>query len=78
MLSSAGNSYNRDYLGETEDGSQMPILNVFRRDGGAIRHFWGSELLYAPTDDGRRHHRAALERCSTSHMRDAEPTGTSS
>jgi predicted dithiol-disulfide oxidoreductase (DUF899 family) len=53
MLSSAGNSYNRDYLGETEDGSQMPILNVFRRDGGAIRHFWGSELLYAPTDDGQ-------------------------
>ena len=23
----------------------MPMLNVFRRDGGAIRHFWGSELL---------------------------------
>jgi predicted dithiol-disulfide oxidoreductase (DUF899 family) len=53
MLSSAGNTYNRDCLGETADGSQMPILNVFRRDGGAIRHFWGSELLYAPTDAGQ-------------------------
>jgi predicted dithiol-disulfide oxidoreductase (DUF899 family) len=53
LLSSAANSYNRDYLGETAEGSQMPMLNVFRRDRGAIRHFWGSELLYAPTDPGQ-------------------------
>jgi predicted dithiol-disulfide oxidoreductase (DUF899 family) len=53
LLSSSGNSYNRDYLGETAGGSQMPMLNVFRRDRGAIRHFWGSELLYAPTDPGQ-------------------------
>ena len=50
LLSSAGNTYNRDYLGETTDGTQRPMLNVFHRDGGVIRHFWGSELLYAPTD----------------------------
>ena len=31
----------------------MPMLNVFRRDRGTIRHFWGSELLYAPTDPGQ-------------------------
>lgn len=31
----------------------MPMLNVFRRDGEEIRHFWGSELLYAPTDPGQ-------------------------
>lgn len=53
LLSSAGNNYNRDYFGETADGSQMPMLNVFRRDGGVIRHFWGSELFYAPTDPGQ-------------------------
>ena len=52
LLSSAGNSYNRDYLGEAE-GWQMPMLNVFRRERGAISHFWGSELLYAPTDPGQ-------------------------
>ena len=23
------------------------------RDGATIRHFWGSELLYAPTDPGQ-------------------------
>ncbi len=50
LLSSAANSYNRDYLAETPEGHQRPMLNVFHRDGEAIRHFWGSELFYAPTD----------------------------
>jgi predicted dithiol-disulfide oxidoreductase (DUF899 family) len=53
LLSSVGNTYNRDYLGETTEGAQRPMLNVFRRDGGVIRHFWGSELFYAPTDPGQ-------------------------
>ena len=53
LLSSAGNTYNRDYFGESEEGAQMPMLNVFRRDGEAIRHFWGSELLDAPTEPGQ-------------------------
>ena len=53
LLSSATNTYNRDYLGETAEGEQRPMLNVFHRDGEAIRHFWGSELFYAPTDPGQ-------------------------
>jgi len=53
LLSSAGNTYNRDYFGETAEGAQMPMLNVFRREGEAIRHFWGSELFYTPTDPGQ-------------------------
>jgi predicted dithiol-disulfide oxidoreductase (DUF899 family) len=53
LLSSAANTYKRDYHSETADGSQMPMLNVFHRDGGTIRHFWGSELLYAPNDPGQ-------------------------
>jgi predicted dithiol-disulfide oxidoreductase (DUF899 family) len=53
LLSSAGNTYNRDYLGETAEGWQRPMLNVFHRDGEQIRHFWGSELFYAPTDPGQ-------------------------
>jgi predicted dithiol-disulfide oxidoreductase (DUF899 family) len=53
LLSSSANTYNRDYLGETADGSQRPMLNVFHRDGETIRHFWGSELFYAPTDPGQ-------------------------
>ena len=50
LLSSSSNSYNRDYLAETAEGHQRPMLNVFHRDGETIRHFWGSELFYAPTD----------------------------
>ncbi len=53
LLSSAGNTYNRDYLGETEEGHQRPMLNVFHREGDAIRHFWGSELFFAPTEPGQ-------------------------
>jgi predicted dithiol-disulfide oxidoreductase (DUF899 family) len=53
LLSSAGNTYNRHYHAETEDGSQMPMLTVFRRDGATIRHFWSSELLYAPSEPGQ-------------------------
>ena len=53
LLSSAGNTYNRDYLAETAEGAQRPMLNVFHRDGETIRHFWGSELFYAPTDPGQ-------------------------
>ena len=53
FVSSAANTYNRDYLAETAEGRQRPMLNVFHRDGETIRHFWGSELFYAPTDPGQ-------------------------
>jgi len=53
LLSSAGSTYNRDYLAETAGGEQWPMLNVFHRDGGTTRHFWGSELFYAPVDPGQ-------------------------
>jgi predicted dithiol-disulfide oxidoreductase (DUF899 family) len=53
LLSSGGNSYNRDYFGETQSGAQIPMLNVFRRDSGEVRHFWGSELMFAPTEPGQ-------------------------
>ena len=32
-----------------------PMLNVFVRDRGTIRHFWGSELVFAPDDPGQDH-----------------------
>jgi predicted dithiol-disulfide oxidoreductase (DUF899 family) len=53
LMSSAGSSYNCDYLAETADGTQKPMLNVFHRHGTTIRHFWGSELFYAPVDPGQ-------------------------
>jgi predicted dithiol-disulfide oxidoreductase (DUF899 family) len=68
LLSTAGNSYDRDYFGDSlglspalrrqqdfKDGEEwdMPMLNVFRKEGGAVRHFWGSEMLFAPKEPGQ-------------------------
>jgi predicted dithiol-disulfide oxidoreductase (DUF899 family) len=68
FLSTAGNSYDRDYFGDSiglspavrrqqdfKDGEEwdMPMLNVFRKEGGAVRHFWGSEMLYVPKEPGQ-------------------------
>jgi predicted dithiol-disulfide oxidoreductase (DUF899 family) len=70
LLSTAGNTFDRDYFGDSTalaaamrqqqdftDGEEwdMPILNVFRRDGKAVRHFWGSELLYVPPEPGQEY-----------------------
>jgi predicted dithiol-disulfide oxidoreductase (DUF899 family) len=53
LISSAGNSYNRDYFGEDEKGSQWPMANVFVKRPDGVHHFWGSELLYAKNADGQ-------------------------
>ena len=53
LLSSAGNSYNRDYHGEGPDGSQWPMLNVFVRRRGKLRHFYATELLFGKADPGQ-------------------------
>ena len=70
LLSTAGNSYDRDYFGDStaltsgmrkqqefKPGEEwdMPMLNVFRRDGKTIRHFWGCELLYVPPEPGQEY-----------------------
>jgi predicted dithiol-disulfide oxidoreductase (DUF899 family) len=53
LLSSASNSYHPDYFGERPDGGQNPILNVFTRKDGVIRHAYATELMFAPTDPGQ-------------------------
>jgi predicted dithiol-disulfide oxidoreductase (DUF899 family) len=53
LLSAAGNSFKRDYSAETPEGFQMPMMTVFHRYGDEIRHFWSSELMYAPSDPGQ-------------------------
>jgi len=68
LISTAGNDYSAHYYGHTsaltpamraergykegEDWDE-PMLNVFRKDGDTIRHFWGSELVFAPEDPGQ-------------------------
>ncbi len=50
LLSSGGNSYNRDYRGETAEGAQLPSLNAFVKRGGKIHHVYNTELLFAPSE----------------------------
>ena len=53
LVSTGGTTYNRDYHGETDDGEQIPAINVFVRRGDRVHHFYNAELLYAPHPDGQ-------------------------
>lgn len=55
LYSAQDTSYQTDYLGQSPDGSQLPMMNIFVRDSDGIRHFWGSEMFYAPSDWHPRH-----------------------
>jgi predicted dithiol-disulfide oxidoreductase (DUF899 family) len=70
FLSTAGNRYSDHYYAHTtaltpamreargygpEENWDEPMLNVFRKDDSTIRHFWGSELVFAPDDPGQHH-----------------------
>ncbi len=56
LISAAHNDYPLRYWTEAEDGTQLPMANVFVRRDGAIRHFWGSELLFRPSTTGEPRH----------------------
>jgi predicted dithiol-disulfide oxidoreductase (DUF899 family) len=53
LLSSSGNNYNLDYFGETDDGAQWPMLNVFSKRPDGIYHFYGTEVFFAPHEPGQ-------------------------
>ena len=54
LISAAGNSFKRDYLAESLDGTQLPMMTVFHRESdGSIRHFWSSEMMFAGSDPGQ-------------------------
>ncbi len=89
LLSTHGNTYDRDYFGDSsglpaavrkqqefKDGQEwdMPMLNVFRRHGKVISYFWGSEILYMPPESGQEYrHNDALD--SLWNMLDLTPEG---
>ena len=61
ILSSANNTYNHDYQGETAAGEQMPALNVFVPRGEKIFHFYNTELLFVdPEKDQNARHLDSL------------------
>jgi len=53
LLSSADNTFNRDYGAEDETGQQWPLAHVFTRRGKKIHHFWSSEMWWAAHDPGQ-------------------------
>jgi predicted dithiol-disulfide oxidoreductase (DUF899 family) len=53
LLSSSANSFNRDYRGEDEEGSQTTSLNVFTRRDGIIRHAYNTELFFIAPEAGQ-------------------------
>lgn len=55
LLSTAGNHYNRDYHGKGSEGGDTTMLNVFRREGATVRHFWGTEMAHTDGDPGQDH-----------------------
>ena len=76
LLSAANNTFKSDYHAETSMG-QMPILTVFQKDGDTIRHFWSSELMYAPADPGQDwRHAGTLE--ALWNLMDLTPEGRAS
>ena len=72
FLSDVTTRYSADYFGDTrkfppamradrklKSGEEWDetIFNVFRNEAGTVRHHWGSEMAFAPSDPGQ-HHRA--------------------
>lgn len=70
FVSTAGNSYDADYFGDTSkfspelrkshgvpDGQDWDetIYNVFRLEEGTVRHFWGSELSFTAAGPNQHH-----------------------
>lgn len=53
LVSAGGTTYNRDYHGRNSEGQDSTMMNVFRRQGGKVFHFWGSEMAYAEVDPGQ-------------------------
>ncbi len=53
LLSAAGNGYSQAYFGENAEGNQLPMLNVFTRDGQTIHHRYATELMFALAEAGQ-------------------------
>lgn len=53
LLSAEGNTYNRDFHGEDEEGDQNPLLNVFVRRDGRVHHAYATELLFVDEEPGQ-------------------------
>lgn len=53
LLSSHGNTFNRDYNAERSEEIQNPVFSVFRRVDDRIHHSYSTELLFFAADEGQ-------------------------
>ncbi len=53
LLSAAESDYQLHYGGETDEGSQLPALNVFVRGKNGVHHAYNTELLYKKSPRGQ-------------------------
>lgn len=58
VFSDAGSGYLLEYFPytETKDASLVSMMNVFTRNEEGIFHFWGSELVAHPKENGHPNH----------------------
>ncbi|MEM7320675.1 MAG: DUF899 family protein [Pseudomonadota bacterium] len=55
ILSAKGTDYQTDYFAQSPDGNQLPIMNIFVRRDGGVRHFWASEMFFESSPWHPRH-----------------------
>jgi predicted dithiol-disulfide oxidoreductase (DUF899 family) len=53
LLSSNKNTFNHDYRGDAEDGSQNSVIHTFVKRAGRIHHFYSSEVAFGPSEPGQ-------------------------
>lgn len=53
ILSSAHNTFNKDFFTEVPGAGQVPIINVFQQSNGNIHHFYTSELFFDAAEPGQ-------------------------
>lgn len=53
LYSAAESDYSRDYYGETTDGAQLPMLNVFSMEKDVIYHRYTNELFFEAPEPGQ-------------------------
>ena len=57
LVSGEKNNYLLDYAGfDTSDPGLVSVMNVFKKTRDGIFHFWASELLSRPMDNGHPRH----------------------
>ena len=71
-----GDDFPRDYRGLSPEGDEWPALNVWVKEGGRVRHFWGGEL--GGTQDPGQDPRGAPDPMPLWNILDLTPEGRGS